>query len=43
MTSETGKRNQKRPFRMFAVNECTCTTEMTVIAIVQASWPIWYL
>ena len=43
MTSDTGKRNQKSPASTFAEKECTCTTVMTTIEMVHASWPIWYL
>lgn len=31
------------PLKMFCVNELTCTTVTTMTAIVQASWPTWYL
>ncbi len=36
-------RHQKRPLKMFSMNEVTCATVITQMAIVHASCPIWYL
>ena len=43
MTSESGKRNQKRPLKMLCVKELTWTTVITMETTVHASWPTWYL